>query len=396
MNELSVEAQKIQEEIRRHRRVIHKYAETGFELPQTTKYVMEELKHLGYSPKEICKSGVTATIGDTKRRKTFLLRADMDALPILEETTLDFKAVNGHAHACGHDMHTAMLLGAAKLLKQFEHELKGCVKLMFQPGEEILEGARAMIDAGVLKNPDVDAAMMIHVSSGMPPKSGTVLIGKEGACMASVDFFKIRVQGRGCHGALPYTGIDPINVLAKIHTALQSINAREITYKETISLTVGQIHAGNAPNIIPDKGFLEGSLRTFNHEIRSLVKKRMIEIAESIGKAFRAEVKVEFSQGCDAMVNNLEVTKEITRYAMELLGEKSVEGKSSFFPIPGSEDFSLIATAVPAVLVALSVGSPDEGYAYPLHHPKVEFDETYLWKGAALYMNCAARWLQEH
>ncbi len=396
MKNLLAEGKKIQEELRRHRRVVHQFAEVGLELPKTTKYVMDELRRLGYTPKEICNSGVVATIGEPNQGKTFLLRADMDALPIREESTLDFRATNGHAHACGHDMHTAMLLGAAKLLKQREGELKGQVKLMFQPGEEIFEGAKAMINAGVLKDPDVDVAMMIHVFSGLPPKGGTVLIGKEGACMASVDFFKILVKGKGCHGAFPDTGVDPINVLAKIHTALQSINAREISYNETICLTVGQLHAGNTANVIPDQGFLEGSLRTFNHGTRKFVKDRLNEIAQGVAAAFRAKVEVNFLRGCDAMVNDLEVSEDIARYITELLGEEYVQARSNFFPLPGSEDFSLVAAAVPSVMVALSVGSPDEGYVYPPHHPKVEFDESYLYIGAAIYMACAVRWLKDH
>ena len=225
MNKFMEQAIAIKDDIVEYRRVIHSNPEVGAELPKTKAYVMDKLREFGYEPEEICESGIVATIEGSKPGKTFLLRADMDALPMAEATDCDFKATNGAMHSCGHDMHTAMLLGAAKLLRQNQDEIEGTIKLVFQPDEEGFTGAKKMIEAGVLQNPKVDAAMAMHVNSGTP--SNLVVCGL-GTSIGGCNRFRIVVKGTGCHGALPETGVDPINIAAHIFLAIQEITSREI------------------------------------------------------------------------------------------------------------------------------------------------------------------------
>lgn len=392
------ESKKIEETIIKHRRYIHENAEISDQLPITTEYVITKLREMGYNPKEISKSAVVATVGK-KSGKTILLRADMDALPIVEESELEFKSKTEYMHACGHDMHTAMLLGAAEVLKKHEDEIEGQVKLMFQPAEETLLGAKAMVEAGVLENPKVDAAMMIHVFSGMPIPSGTIIVPDFGVLSAASDWFEIKVQGKGGHGAMPNDSIDPLNVISHIHLALQEINAREIAPGDRLALTVGQMHGGNTSNVIPDTGFLAGTLRTFNEETRNFVKKRMEEISEGIAHSFRAKATVSFSNGCPSAVINEKLRKQTLNYLIELLGQEKViemEKVLDDAKMSGSEDFAFVSEKVPSIMLILGAGSSQKGYIYPQHHPKVRFDEDALAIGTSAYVNTAIKWLKDN
>ena len=230
------EAKALQEEIKSHRLWLHTHAETGFDLTETKPYVKSALMKMGYTVQECGKAGLVTTVGKPGG-KVLLLRADMDALPIAEEADVDFACQNGRMHACGHDMHTAMLLGAAKLLKAHESELDGMVKLMFQPAEEIFEGSKDMIASGVLENPRPDAALMIHVAAGMPLPAGTVVVSAPGVSAPAADYFTIRVHGKGCHGSAPQNGIDPLTAAAHILIALQEIHARELSASDEAVLT---------------------------------------------------------------------------------------------------------------------------------------------------------------
>jgi len=273
------EAKALSAELISHRRYLHRHAEVGHELSVTTAYVRARLIDMGYEPHACTPCGLVAIAGGQAPGKTFLLRADMDALPITEEGDLEYGSETPYMHACGHDLHTTMLLGAARLLKMHEGEIQGQVKLMFQPAEESLGGAQGMLEAGLLENPAVDAAMMIHVAAGMPIATGTIAIPRGGVVTAAYDRFDIKVQGVGTHGAMPHMGVDPLNVLCHIHIGLQEINAREIAPGENVALTVGQMHGGSAANIIPDTAFLSGTLRTFSKETRERAKARLVEIA---------------------------------------------------------------------------------------------------------------------
>lgn len=396
-NKLLEKAKEYQSEINSYREYLHKNPEVGMNLSLTKEFVKKKLLEMGYEPEEICESGIVACTKGKKGR-VILLRADMDALPIKEETKLEYKALNGNMHACGHDMHTSMLLGAAKILKEYENELEGTIKLMFQPGEETGEGAKAMIKANVLSDPKVDVAMMIHVITGEPIPGGMILIPGSGTVSASSDTFRISVIGKGGHGAYAEKAIDPINVAAHLHTALQEINSREVSADDCVVLTIGKINGGTAPNVIPNTVVMEGTIRTFSQETREFVKKRLIEISETIAKAFRAEAKIEFIIETSSLVNDAEMVDVVTQALSSTFKENVLDmsrltgGKKNM----GSEDFAEISINVPSVALFISAGSSIDGYTYPLHHPKAIFDEKHLYIGSAVYAVCACAYLEKN
>lgn len=402
--ELIREAAEMKAELIERRKYLHSHAETGFALEGTLAYVRSELEGMGYAPEPCGRAGLVALAGGKNPGRVFLLRADMDALPIAEQSGVDFASKNGNMHACGHDMHTAMLLGAAKLLKMHEDELAGTVKLMFQPAEEIFEGSADMIRAGVLEAPHVDAAMMIHVMAGMPLAPGTVIVSDPGIGAPAADVFEIRVRGRGCHGSMPEKGIDPVTAAAHIIIALQEIRARELSMGDRAVLTVGTVHAGSAANVIPDEATMGGSLRTLDETVRASVKQRIADISAGIARAFRAEAEVTFVSGCPTLKNDKELSAAVFRYVSELLGAEkactvaqlSAGGSAGASGSAGSEDFAYVSHEVPSLMLVLAAGQPEKGYAYPQHHPMVRFDNDALDTGSAVYAYAASRWLEDN
>ena len=400
---LLLEANEMQATVLLERRTLHQCPGTGFDISETLAFVKKELTDMGLRPVDCGRAGVTALIGGKRPGKVFLLRADMDALPICEEADVDFASQNGKMHACGHDLHTAMLLGAARLLKAHEDEIDGTVKLMFQPAEEIFEGSHDMVEAGLLENPKVDAALMIHVMAGMPFPAGTVIVSAPGVSAPAADYFEIKVQGKGCHGSMPNTGVDPLTAAAHILIALQEIHARELAMDDRAVLTIGTMNAGTASNVIPDAVVMGGSIRTFDEETRAFIKQRMAEIAGGTAKAFRAEASVTFGSGCPTLVNDKDLSLCCGKYMKELLGQgrafsvaelSAMGGGSS--KSAGSEDFAYVSQEVPSVMLALAAGQPEKGYRYPQHHPMAKFDESVLPGGSAVYAYAALRWLEEH
>ena len=404
-DQLREEALRLKDTLISNRRYLHSHPGTGFDLKETVDFVKKELESMGYKPVECGKAGLIALAGGKKEGKTFLIRGDMDALPITEEADVDFASKNGCMHACGHDMHTAMMLGAARLLKEHEDEISGTIKLMFQPAEEIFEGSNDMIQSGLLKNPEVDAALMIHVMAGMPFPAGTVIVSAPGVSAPAADYFEIKVQGKGCHGSMPNTGIDPLSAAAHILIALQEIHARELAMNDQAVLTIGTMHAGTAANVIPDTVVMGGSIRTFDEDTRTFIKDRMTEIVTGIAESFRAKAKVTFGSGCPTLVNDKDVSLCAEKYVKELLGDKqafsvaelnALGGGQSSSKSAGSEDFAYVSHEVPSVMLALAAGQPEKGYKYPQHHPMVKFDEEALIDGSAVYAYTAMRWLEEH
>lgn len=392
MNKFLKRAKELEDEIIKNRRFIHKNAELGYDLPITTGFVKEKLIEMGYEPQEICKSGIVATVSGKKEGKTILLRADMDALAMKEETDLEFKSVTSYAHTCGHDMHTAMLLGAAKILKEHQHELEGTVKFMFQPAEEGLHGADAMIESGVLNNPDVDVAMAMHVDALSP--LGLLKYGK-GDTFASCDNFEITIIGKGGHGARPNETVDPINVAVHIHLALQSLISREVMPSETCVLTVCSLNTGNSFNIIPNTAAMKGTIRTYSLKERNLLVNRLKEVCETTAKSFRAEVVVNITGSLPAMYCDEKLSDVMVGYAKEIFDENEIDS----IPVKkiGSEDFALISEKVPSMYLFLGAGINDkEGYTYGQHTSKVVFNEDILYLGSALYAYCAKRWLEDN
>lgn len=404
-SDLLQEAQHAHSQIISDRRYLHAHPECGFDLTNTAAYVKKSLTDFGYEPQECGKAGLTALAGGKHPGKVFLIRGDMDALPITEESGVDFSSDNGKMHACGHDMHTAMMLEAARLLKAHEDEICGTVKLMFQPAEEIFEGSDDMIAAGLLKNPSVDAALMIHVASCMPFPTGTAIVCDGGVSAPAADYFTIRIQGKGCHGSMPNNGVDPINIAAHIITALQEIHSRELSIMDDAVLTIGSIHSGIAANVIPDTAEMGGTIRTYDEDVRNFIKQRMTEISTGIGKSFRADVTVSFGSGCPSLLNDDDLSSCTVRYIRELCGTQgaftagqlnAMAGNSKAPKSSGSEDFAYVSRQVPSIMLALAAGQPDKGYRYPQHHPKVLFDEECLPVGSAIYAYTAMRWLEEH
>lgn len=390
-NRFLKKAKEMADELVEIRRRFHENPEIGMETVNTAAFVAAKLKEMGYEPQMLAGTGVTATVGKAGG-KVLLLRADMDALPIQEESGLEFASkVPGAAHCCGHDLHTAMLLGAAKLLKEEEDSLEGMVKLLFQPAEENMQGARAMIQAGVLENPHVDAAFAIHVNS--IAQSGRLLVF-EGPTCASSDLFTIHIKGHGGHGARPEETVDPLNAAAHIHIALQELQAREIRAGETGVLTIGCIKGGSTYNVIPDEAVMLGTVRTYNKEIRETLLKRMKDITSDIAHAFRAEATVTLS---DNYTIPLVSDKEMASFAIgafrEMLPADQIVSMHKAFP--GSEDFAFIADKVPTLFVVLGA-TIKKGVEFGQHHPKVQFNEGCLPVGAAAYAQMACEWLKKN
>lgn len=392
MNTLITQALAIKNELIGYRRALHQIPEVGATLPQTKAYVMEQLKSLGYDPIEICESGIVATLTGSVG-KTIMLRADMDALPVKETSACDFKSTNGCMHACGHDMHTAMLLGAAKLLKQNQDQLEGTVKLVFQPDEEGFTGAKKMIAAGVLENPKVDAALAMHVHSQTP--SNLVLCGL-GTTIAGCYRFQIVVKGTGCHGAMPETGVDPINIAVHIYLALQEIIAREVSPSKPAVITIGKFVGGEAPNVIPGEVVMEGTIRSLDKDLLDYMVNRVNEIVVSTATMFRGSAELIELSSVPPLTNDTPLAHEITSYMKDLLGEQAViqfeQGGM------GSEDFASYAYHVPSVYLLLGAGTEQENplFGKPMHNEKVVFNEDILPTGAAMHAYNAIMWLKNN
>lgn len=381
-------AYEIKNDIIEYRRNIHNMAEVGFDLPNTAKYVKEKLIEFGYQAVEIIENGIVATLG--KGGKTILLRADMDALPMKEDSGLEFASTNGNAHTCGHDLHTAMLLGAAKLLKEEEGNLKGRVKFMFQPAEENLGGARKMIEAGVLENPKVDCAMMIHVDS-MTPRGIIVNTGVQAACNNN---FKITIKGKGAHGAMPEIGVDPIYIGAQIVIGLQGLTTREISYNKGAVITTGYFQGGSAPNIIPSEAIIQGTMRTFDSDTQKYLVKRLPELVKGIVETYRGTAQVEYLSDIPVLINDPAFSEDINDYIREFSSERFdvIQGSA----MTGSEDFALIAKEIPGCMLILGAADPNTDTLYPLHNSKVTFDEDAMPLGTAVFVECATRWLADN
>ena len=379
-------ARELFDETAAHRRYFHTNAEVGLDMPRAVEYVMEKLREYGLEP-EKCGHGVTASVG--RGGKTLLLRADMDALPMGEESGEPFACPTGcEAHTCGHDFHAAMLLTAAKMLKENEKALNGTVKFMFQPAEETFEGAKDMIACGILDG--VDGALAFHVSPGKMPV-GLVFYNSGGVMMSSVDGFRITVHGKGAHGAYPHSAVDPINIGVHIYLALEALIARETDPGKNCVLTVGSFNAGSAPNIIPDTAVLQGTIRTNDNACRALLVRRMKEAAEGTARVYGGRAEVEMLSEVPTLVCDLALTAQMVNYLRELPGLTLCPGIAA----SASEDFAVAAERVPSAFMYLSAGFEDERGEYPAHNPKVRFNEDVCAIGPAALVHCAARWLGE-
>ena len=313
--------------------------------------------------------------------KTVGVRADMDALPIKEQANVEYKS-DTNMHACGHDIHTAILLGVAKLLKKYENQLENNIKFMFQPAEELLEGAKDMINSGILNG--VDEAYMIHVLVPASYDTGTVIISDNEITAPSCDYINIDVIGKSVHGAMPNLGVDTIKISSMIVNKL-------INQNNDYTLTFGSIIGGNTFNIIPDRVNLKGTLRTYDENVRFVVKNKIIEISNEIAKKFDGKVEIDFPTSAPVLINNLKLVEEFLEYVDKDMLDVVKTSELDGFKASGSEDFAYISQMVPSVMLSICAGKKEDGYIYPLHNENVIFDENVLYYGILLFFNIALK-----
>jgi len=375
------------------RRDLHRCPEVGLDTPVTAAYISEKLRRTGIEHRgNVGGSGIVGVIRGAAAGRTLALRSDMDALPIREETGLPFASTNGNMHACGHDAHMAMLLGAARLLHDNRSLLKGNVKLIFQPGEEGLGGAKRMIEDGALENPQVDAALGQHIFVTEHLLPGQVGI-YYGNMMASMDRFRIKVIGKGCHGAMPEAGIDPVVMAGQLVTSLQTIVSREISPLRPAVLSIGRIHGGSAFNIIPGEVELEGTVRALHQEVREKIAARMGEIVRGITQASGGSHEFIYDFGYPPLVNDPGFTGTFGESARKIVGEKNVV----VLPVPSmvSEDMAYYLEKVPGTFYELG-GNPNRGKSFPHHNPRFDVSEEVFWKGTAVLAQAAFDWLEKN
>ena len=388
IKELLQDAEQLKAEIITDRRTLHQNPEAGPRLPETAGYVKRQLEALGYPAQELA-GGVAADITGEDTGRCILLRADMDALRIREDTGLEFQSENGKMHACGHDLHAAMLLGAARLLRQHREELQGTVRLVFPPDPEGFTGAKAMLAAGILKKkPEPPAALALHVHSGTP--SGLALCGR-GTFMAGCTLFRITVQGVGCHGAMPENAVDPVPAMAELITAIHMLPTREVSSMENCVISIGQVELpGSVWNVVPERAHIVGGFRTFNNDVRALLRQRIPELAEGIAKANRCTAVCTQTLGYDATINDEAMALEGSRTLENIVGEGNVILTNK--PFMGSEDFGCFTQHVPGVLFWLGTGTGEDDK--PLHNPYFKMDLQALPVGTACHVQNALHFLK--
>lgn len=374
------------------RRYLHENPELGFDEHKTSQFVADRLAALGAEDIRtgIAGTGITALIrGGKGDGKCVLLRADMDALPILEETPVEFASKTpGVMHACGHDGHTAMLMGVARILTERKSQFAGSVKLCFQPSEEANEGGAApMIAAGVLENPHVDACFGQHVMSDRP--TGEIWVSG-GPIQAAADSFTITVQGKGGHGAMPHTSVDSIMVASDIVSGLHKIVSRNVDPLDPVVVSVCSFHSGTAFNIIPDTAELKGTVRTFSPENRDLAERRLKEIAEGVAAAQGASVTIQYDRGYPPTVNDDAMSELAANAIRKVVGDDLVK---PMIPIMPAEDMSYFLIERPGCYFMTGCGNVEKGIVWPHHHPRFDLDEDSLGVGVAALAQVAIDFL---
>jgi len=368
------DAIRIKDEIIALRRDFHSHPELGFEEKRTSKIVAETLESLGLSvTRGVAKTGVVGILEGAKESPVLLLRFDMDALPIVEDTGVDYASTNpGVMHACGHDSHVAIGLSVAKLLSEKSDKLQGTIKFVFQPAEEGGGGAERMVEAGVLDNPKPDYSMGVHVWNDMP-------VGwyglTDGPAMAGAEIFTVKITGKGAHAASPHQGIDPVVAAAHIITALQTITSRNVPPLESAVVSVCKVQSGTAFNIIPQDAVLSGTIRTFKPAVFSRVKDRFETIVNNVAHAYDCEVEISIQRVTYPVINDEALIELMTDVIHNLHSEGRV---AHDLQTMGSEDFSFMMHDIPGCFLMVGSANPEKGLDYGHHHPKFNFDETCL------------------
>ncbi len=377
---LTAAANEMFEYTRDIRRDVHRHPELGFQEYRTANLVARELGKLGLALRtEVAETGVVAVIEGGAPGPTVLLRFDMDALPIQEETGLEFASqVPGVMHACGHDGHVAVGLTVARLLAGIRQEIKGNIKFMFQPAEEGLGGAERMIAEGVLENPQVDAALALHLWNERPVGWVGVV---PGPFMAGGDFFAIRLKGRGGHGAIPDQTVDPVIAAAEMISGLQSIISRNVSPLKSAVLSVTQISAGSTFNVVPSEAEIRGTIRTFEVEVRDLVLERFDRLVRSIAAGFGCDVEIDLQQLTPAVVNDPTITAWVESAVLAAAPDSQIDRA---YRTMVSEDMAFVLQRVPGCYLFAGSGQPDPNLNYGHHHPRFTIDERVLPRAAAI------------
>lgn len=387
------EAKKIYDELVNRRRDFHEHPELGFELKRTSGKVKEFLKSEGIEYYETAKTGICAIIRGKNTGKTVGLRADMDALPLIEngENRPYCSRNAGKMHACGHDAHTTILMGTAKILNSMKDELSGNVKLFFEPAEETTGGAPVMISEGVLENPHVDAVIGLHVSEDI--ECGKIGI-KKGVVNAASNPFQITIKGKGTHGAHPNAGVDPIVAACNIVNMLQTLVSREISPVNPSVLTIGYIHGGTtAENVIPEEAKIGGIIRTMKKEDREFAKKRLKEIVTGAANAMRAKAEINIDESYPCLYNDDTMFNMFKEFASNVLGEKNVILLDD--PSMGVESFAYFSMERPSVFYYLGSRNEEKGIVNPAHGSLFDIDEECLPIGVALQCKAAVETLKK-
>jgi len=385
------QAEQLHEELIKWRRKIHKNPELGFKEYETANFIAEKLQEFGIEYKRVCETGIVGLIEGGKPGKTLAIRADIDALALTEENDVSYKSTNeGVMHACGHDAHTTILLGTAKIIAQYKDKINGNIKLIFQPAEEGPGGAKPMIEAGVLKNPDVDYIIGLHVNPNL--ESGHVGL-KEGRMQAAPDYFKIKVLGKGGHGARPQETIDPIVIGSQIVSGIQQLKSRESDTLKPLVISIGSFHSGEAFNAIPAEAVLTGTVRSFDNELRKKIKKRMEELVQNITKAYQADYEFEYSFEYPPLYNNKELTDLMRQVVIENLGEETLYNIPE--PSMGAEDFAYFTQEIPGLYMRLGTRNEKKGTVNPLHSANFNLDEDILTQGVKLFLYGANKILDD-
>jgi len=381
-------AENIESELIGIRRDLHENPELGFDLFRTSQKVKDFLSKEGIEFHEVAQTGICAIIRG-KGEKTIALRADMDALPLEDKKTCDYSSkTKGKMHACGHDAHTTILLGAAKILNSMKDEIPGNIKLFFEPAEETTGGAALMIKEGVLDNPNVDAVIGLHVEEWL--EAGTVGL-KRNVAYAASNPFTIKIVGKGGHGASPHMTIDPIVIASNVIVSLQNIVSRELPPTDPAVITIGSIHGGTAQNIIPEEVTISGIIRTMKSEHREYVKTRLIQVVEGIVHSMRGKCEISIDESYPCLYNNDELAELFERKASEVIGEDNVYKLEQ--PTMGVESFAYFSMERPALFYFLGSGNKEKGIVNPAHGSLFDIDESCLSIGTAMQCKLAYEFL---
>ncbi|NLY46064.1 MAG: amidohydrolase [Tissierella sp.] len=375
------EAKKIEEYIIEMRRHFHKYPEISWKEVNTSNKICEELDKMNIPYTRVCETGVIGVVEGKKKKPVIGIRADIDALPMKEETDLEFKSVNeGVAHACGHDSHIAMLLGTAKVLSENKDKLECTVKLVFQPAEEFIMDSGAGHKILVDEMKDIDNIVAAHIWNKID--AGTISVDP-GPRMSSADTFKIEIKGKGGHGAMPADAIDPIVTAGAVLSSLQTIVSRELPPSEPCVISVCSFNSGSAPNIIPEVAVLQGTTRTFNSDIRESYLERMERIIKNTCESFRADYSFEYYPGSPPTINEENSSMVAEEAVRKVLGE---EGLVECDPSMGGEDFAKMLAKIPGCIAFIGTRNEEKGKVYSIHHPKFDIDESVMKNGVAFFV----------